>query len=32
MKSFHKISCRTIVLAGGVMFASLAFAAGPKAA
>ena len=32
MKSSHKISFHTIALAGGVMLASLAFAAGPKAA
>ena len=32
MKSFHKISFRTIALVGGVMLASLAFGAGPKAA
>ena len=32
MKSFHKICFRTIALVGGVMLASLAFAAGPKAA
>ena len=32
MKSFHKISLRTISLVGGVMLASLAFGAGPKAA
>ena len=31
MKSFHKISGRTIALVGGVMLASLAFGAGPKA-
>ena len=32
MTSFHKISCRTIALVGGVMLASLAFGAGLKAA
>ena len=31
MKSFHKISFRTVALVGGVMLASLAFGAGPKA-
>ena len=31
MKSFRKISCRTIALVGGVMLTSLAFGAGPKA-
>ena len=32
MKSFHKISFRTIALAGCVMLASTAFAAGLRAA
>ena len=31
MKSFHKISLRTVALVGGVTLASLAFSAGPKA-
>ena len=31
MKSFHKISLRTVALVGGVTLASLAFGAGPKA-
>ena len=31
MKSFHKISLRTVAVVGGVMLASLAFGAGPKA-
>ena len=31
MKSFHKISCRTIGLICGAMLASLAFGAGPNA-
>ena len=31
MKSFHNISFRTIALVGGVMLASLAFGADPKA-
>ena len=31
MKSFHKISFRTMALVGGLTFASLAFAADPKA-
>ena len=31
MNSFHKISFRTFAMVGGVMLASLAFGAGPKA-
>ena len=32
MKSFHKLGLRTVALVGGVMLASLALGAGPKAA